>query len=135
MLTAVYTHLAQRVREVLEPPIRSVAARIRHGGRVHASARALIGARVDMQFRLPRGGMVSFDHPADLEIRCHSGVLWVTQEMDLRDYVLGPGDAFYPGARGPVLAVALEGCCSFAALPPERQRWRMDRAAPSGPSR
>jgi len=39
---------------------------------------------------------------------CHQGVLWVTQENDLEDYVLKPGDMFLISLRGEVIIQALE---------------------------
>jgi DUF2917 family protein len=43
-----------------------------------------------------------------VEITCLSGVLWVTQERDLRDLFLGPGESFRLLPRGLTLVTALE---------------------------
>jgi len=39
---------------------------------------------------------------------CHQGVLWVTQENDLEDYVLKPGDMLLISLRGKIVTQALE---------------------------
>ena len=41
---------------------------------------------------------------------CHHGVLWVTQENDLEDYVLKPGDMLLISLRGEIVIQALEDC-------------------------
>ena len=41
-------------------------------------------------------------------IACHSGSIWVTQEGDLRDIILGAGESFALERKGPVLVQALE---------------------------
>ncbi len=46
--------------------------------------------------------------PADVEISCTTGSLWVTQENDIRDVVLGPGESCTFDREGPVLAYALK---------------------------
>jgi hypothetical protein len=43
-----------------------------------------------------------------VEIACLSGVLWVTQQGDLRDLFLGPGDSLELLPRGRTLVTALE---------------------------
>jgi len=40
-------------------------------------------------------------------IECMSGVLWITREGDLRDFIVGPGDSIEIG-RGLTIALALE---------------------------
>ena len=41
-------------------------------------------------------------------ISCLSGSLWITQEGDLRDYVLEPGQEFWVTRAGTVIVQALE---------------------------
>jgi hypothetical protein len=41
-------------------------------------------------------------------IVCRRGVVWITQERDLADYVLRTGEAFIVTLPGPVLVQALE---------------------------
>ena len=43
-----------------------------------------------------------------VEIACVSGVLWVTQQGDLRDLFLGPGESLVLLPRGRTLVTALE---------------------------
>jgi len=52
-------------------------------------------------------------------IACHSGSIWVTQEGELRDIVLGAGESFAFERKGPVLVQALEqSAISFARAAP-----------------
>ena len=41
-------------------------------------------------------------------IACHSGSIWVTQEGELRDIILGAGESLALERKGPVLVQALE---------------------------
>ena len=43
-----------------------------------------------------------------VEIACVAGVLWVTQEGDLRDLFLAPGESLRLGGRGLTIVTALE---------------------------
>jgi hypothetical protein len=47
------------------------------------------------------------DRRGDL-INCLSGTLWITQEGDMRDYILEPGQNFWVTKPGVVLVQALE---------------------------
>jgi len=48
-------------------------------------------------------------------IVCHSGSVWVTQDGDLRDIILGAGESFVIERNGPTLVQALEqSAVSFA---------------------
>jgi hypothetical protein len=49
-----------------------------------------------------------FARPGD-RIECVAGALWVTQDGDPRDVVLGAGDAFDVDRAGPLLMTALGG--------------------------
>jgi hypothetical protein len=40
-------------------------------------------------------------------VSCVEGEIWITQEHDLKDYVLGPGDAFFITLPGVVVVQAL----------------------------
>lgn len=46
-------------------------------------------------------------HPGD-RIECLSGCLWLTQDGDLRDIVIGPGEAHVVDRDRPTLLSALE---------------------------
>ena len=53
------------------------------------------------QTSLDKNGTVVFDDVEDLEIELVSGSVWITQDGDTEDYVLGPGQRFRmqrPGA-------------------------------------
>jgi hypothetical protein len=41
-------------------------------------------------------------------IICHRGMVWITQQNDLEDYVLKPGDMFLISLRGEVVIQALQ---------------------------
>ena len=43
-----------------------------------------------------------------MEIACVAGVLWVTQEGDLRDLFLAPGESLHLPGRGLTIVTALE---------------------------
>ncbi len=46
--------------------------------------------------------------PHARQITCRSGSLWITQDNDLRDAVLAPGESFTVGGRRKVIAYALD---------------------------
>ena len=46
------------------------------------------------RFRLARKAMVDLEGAIGVEIRVHRGRVWLTQENDTRDIVVGPGEAF-----------------------------------------
>jgi hypothetical protein len=49
------------------------------------------------------------------KITCTAGQIWVTQENDLNDYVLNPGEIFWVTRSGTLLVQALvEGQFSFS---------------------
>jgi hypothetical protein len=52
--------------------------------------------------------VVSYRMAAREYIRCRTGSLWITQDSDPRDVVLGPGDLFLPDRDARVLVSALE---------------------------
>jgi hypothetical protein len=51
------------------------------------------------------------------QITCIAGQLWVTQENDLNDYVLNPGEVFWITRTGKILVQALkDGDFRFSRL-------------------
>ena len=46
------------------------------------------------RFRLARRDAVSLDGADGMELRVHHGCVWLTQDGDTRDIVIGPGQAF-----------------------------------------
>lgn len=63
----------------------------------------LLGARTLEKGRVRRVAL----HPGD-RIECLSGCLWLTQDGDLRDIVLGPGEAHVVDHDRPTLLSALD---------------------------
>jgi hypothetical protein len=53
---------------------------------------------------LPRGSLLLIEHGKGMQIELWDGELWITQEGDTRDYVIGPGSSFRLGREGIVLA-------------------------------
>jgi DUF2917 family protein len=51
--------------------------------------------------------VVRFDDAVDTRVVCLRGQVWITQDDDPRDIVLGPGDDFTLDRRGLALATAL----------------------------
>ena len=41
---------------------------------------------------LPRGSLLLIEHGKGVQIELWDGELWITQEGDSRDHVVGPGD-------------------------------------------
>jgi len=56
---------------------------------------------------VPRGSLVLIEHGRGMQIELWDGELWITQERDSRDYLIGPGTAFRLEREGIVLAHAL----------------------------
>ena len=57
---------------------------------------------------LEREASLRVEPGARVEIRCLSGVLWITQQGDARDLFLAPGESFELLPRGRTLITALE---------------------------
>lgn len=67
-----------------------------------------------------------------LEVRCISGIVWVTQEGQLEDVVLMRGETWASKGAQPVVIGALEGRASFAlagSLPTGRDPMEASRRA------
>lgn len=58
---------------------------------------------------VPRGSLVLIEHGRGMQIELWDGELWITQERDRRDYLIGPGTAFRLEREGIVLAHVLRG--------------------------
>ena len=58
---------------------------------------------------LPRGSLLLIEHGRGVQIELWDGELWITQEHDSRDHVVGPGAKFRLEREGIVLAHALRG--------------------------
>ena len=66
--------------------------------------------RVDRpgRFAMLRGSLLEVPQEAPMLLACGAGELWVTQDGDLRDIVLQPGERFTPDRGRRVLVSALE---------------------------
>ena len=56
-------------------------------------------------------------------IRCLSGTLWVTQEGDARDHILGPGEEFAIESTGVVVVRRSPPRSSSSGPAARRRRW------------
>jgi hypothetical protein len=56
-----------------------------------------------------QGGTLRIDDAAGFQIKVTSGRLWITQQDDIRDYVIDPYQAFTVKRNGATLAHALKG--------------------------
>lgn len=63
----------------------------------------MLGARA-----LGKGRIRRVHHALGQRVECLSGTLWVTQDGDIRDIVLGAGDAFAFDRPGDALISALD---------------------------
>ena len=57
---------------------------------------------------LAKGRIRRVHRPLGRRVECVTGTLWVTQDGDLRDIILAPGDAFAFDQRGDALISALD---------------------------
>jgi len=62
-----------------------------------------------MHMQMSKGELISFDSVGrGVRIRCAIGKVWITQEGDSRDYLLGTGQRIELRLRGRVAITALE---------------------------
>ena len=59
--------------------------------------------------QMSRGSLLAIEHGRGMQIELWDGELWVTQEGDNRDYLIGPGAKFRLEREGIVLANSLKG--------------------------
>jgi hypothetical protein len=57
---------------------------------------------------LATGEVLALDDVSGYRIQAASGVVWVTEEGEPRDHIVGPGDAFIVARPGRTLVQALE---------------------------
>lgn len=67
-----------------------------------------------MTVNLPQNAQKSLVVRGGSEIRCLEGMLWITQEDDLRDYILKAGDSFRTDRKGKVVLQALNHSSTFS---------------------
>ena len=71
---------------------------------------------------VPKGILLKLGQGNQVEIGCESGVLWVTQDNDVRDVVLTAGERFKSDRPGTVLVYALQPTVMTATASTERTR-------------
>ena len=72
------------------------------------------------RFRLARRDVVDLEGAVGVEIRVHRGRVWLTQEDDVRDIVVGPGEAFRLDREGrAVLEVLTDAEISLLSNSPD----------------
>jgi DUF2917 family protein len=57
---------------------------------------------------MPRGSLLLIEHGRGMQIELWDGELWITQEGDDRDYIIGPGARFRLDREGVALANGLK---------------------------
>ena len=57
---------------------------------------------------VPKGNLLSLGQGGSVEIGCESGIVWITQDNDVRDVVLNAGEHFVSDRPGTVLVYALQ---------------------------
>ena len=73
------------------------------------------------EFAMARGAVLRIDDEPGTTIRVWSGALWVTQEGDLRDHYLTPGQSFTVDRDGTALATAMHRAWIRVTPPPVRE--------------
>jgi hypothetical protein len=91
-------------------------------GRTRHLARDAIGVTMnilidDSCFDLREHQIMRFDGATGVTVACLRGELWLTQDGDLRDLVLGPGDRFTLDHTGLTLVSALRASSLCVELP------------------
>ena len=69
-------------------------------------------------FTLGVNGMLTLQDGTGAQIICRSGSLWVTQEGEARDWVVGPDDGLTIRRSGRTVVTALESS-SLTLIPPK----------------
>ena len=64
---------------------------------------------------IPDGKMIVFENLFGRTLICVQGRVWVTQENDARDIVLGPGQQFQLDRSGKAVVQSLERSCVAVA--------------------
>lgn len=80
---------------------------------------------------LARDGLLALRDAQGTRILCHEGALWVTQEGDIRDIVIGPGDALTLRAPGLTVVTAVQPSRLTLVEPGQAGVTRADRPKPA----
>ncbi len=75
----------------------------------------------DSCFDLRAHQIARFDDAPGVAVLCLRGELWLTQDGDLNDVILGPGEHFTFDRRGLALVEALKASSLRIAMPVERR--------------
>jgi len=78
------------------------------------------------EFAMARGAVLRIDDEPGTTIRVWWGALWVTQEGDLRDYYLTPGQSLTVDREGTALATAMHST-RVSVTPPAPRESRAQR--------
>lgn len=66
-----------------------------------------------LSLSLDQGALIDLQPPTEgVKIEVHSGKLWVTQEGDFSDHLIGPGESFRVNGHGLIVLQALS-CADF----------------------
>ena len=63
---------------------------------------------------LNTGEVVTLDHAAGHSIFARSGTIWITEEGNRQDYIVGPGETLVVQGRGRTVVQALQ--CSWVKI-------------------
>jgi hypothetical protein len=83
---------------------------------LHASQAFIKGAVMELSTRKPvlaleLGQVVTLDDAAGHSIRTRSGTVWVTEEGNFKDFIVGPGEVLVVKAGGRTVLQALQPAC------------------------
>ncbi|HET7363224.1 MAG TPA: DUF2917 domain-containing protein [Burkholderiales bacterium] len=73
------------------------------------------------EFAMGRGAVLRIEDQPGTTIRVCSGALWVTQQGDVRDHYLIPGQSFTVDRDGTALATAMHSAWVSVTPPPRRE--------------
>ncbi len=76
---------------------------LKNWGRIYSTTRDCREVEIDLFF----GELLKLNGHIGTEIVCHTGTLWITQEEDPRDYVLGARERFLVSSQGLILIESL----------------------------
>jgi len=78
-------------------------------------------------FTLAPAGLLTVQDGAGSRVVVRTGVIWVTQEGDVRDTIVGPGDELTIRKAGRTVITALETSC-LTLMAPETRKTSRDTA-------
>lgn len=72
---------------------------------------------LDTPIHLKEGALLPIEDGAGLEVKCLRGVLWITQEGDREDRVIGSGESFVLDRPGLSVVTAVSGPALLVVQP------------------